>query len=257
MEAKGRPCALVTGGRQGIGRGIALALARDGWDIVINDVIEDGAVAETLHAIGALGGQRAFVRGDVADLAGHAALVDAAFGCFGGVDALVNNAGVSVRTRGDLLDVAPDSFDRLMDINLRGPFFLTQTVARRWLTETPRQARSIINIASMNSTIVAPDRAEYCLSKAGVSMMTQLFAVRLAEAGIAVFEIRPGVIRTAMTAVATARYDKLIAEGISPIRRWGEPADIGAVAASLASGGFHFSTGEVIHVDGGLHIARL
>jgi NAD(P)-dependent dehydrogenase (short-subunit alcohol dehydrogenase family) len=250
-------CVLVTGGRQGIGRGIALAFARDGWDVVINDVVEDGAVAETLDSVRALGVRAGFVRGDVADLAGQAGLVAAAFGCFGDVDALVNNAGVSVRVRGDLLDVTPDSFDRQMDINLRGPFFLTQAVARRWLGEAARRARSIVNIASMNSTIVAPDRGEYCLSKAGVSMMTQLFAVRLAEVGIGVFEIRPGIIRTPMTAVAAGRYDKLIAEGVSLVRRWGEPADVGGVAAALASGRFHFSTGEVVHVDGGLHIARL
>jgi NAD(P)-dependent dehydrogenase (short-subunit alcohol dehydrogenase family) len=224
---------------------------------VINDVVEDGAVGETLDAVAAAGGRAAFVRGDVADLAGHAALVDAAWGCFGGLDALVNNAGVSVRTRGDLLDVTPESFDRLMDTNLRGPFFLTQAVAARWLSAAGTRPRSIINIASMNSAIVAPDRGEYCLSKAGVSMMTQLFAVRLAEAGIGVFEIRPGIIRTPMTAVAAGRYDKLIAEGVSPVRRWGEPGDVGGVAASLASGRFHFSTGEVVHVDGGLHIARL
>jgi NAD(P)-dependent dehydrogenase (short-subunit alcohol dehydrogenase family) len=253
----GAGCALVTGGRQGIGRGIALAFAAEGWDVVINDIIEDGAVGETLDAVRALGVQAAFVRGDVADLAGQAGLVEAAFGCFGGVDALVNNAGVSVQIRGDLLDVTPESFDRQTRINLRGPFFLTQTVARRWLGEAARRARSIITISSMNAAIVAPDRGEYCLSKAGVSMMTQLFAVRLAEAGIGVFEIRPGIIRTPMTAVAAGRYDKLIAEGVSLTRRWGEPADIGGVAASLASGRFHFSTGEVVHVDGGLHIARL
>jgi 3-oxoacyl-[acyl-carrier protein] reductase len=249
-------CVLVTGGRQGIGRGIALAFARDGWDVVINDVVEDG-VAETLSAIEALGVRAAFVRGDVADLAGHAGLVEAAFGCFGGVDALVNNAGVSVRTRGDLLDVTAESFDRLVGINLRGPFFLTQAVARRWLGAVARRARSIVTIASVNATMVGMDRGEYCLSKAALPMMTQLFAVRLAEAGIGVFEIRPGIIKTAMTAVATAKYDRLIAEGISPVRRWGEPADMGAVAASLASGRFHFSTGETVHVDGGLHIARL
>jgi 3-oxoacyl-[acyl-carrier protein] reductase len=252
-----RACVLITGGRRGIGRGIALAFAQDGWNVVINDLVEDADAAETVAAVTAAGGHAAFVQADIADLPGHAALVNSAFGWFGGVDALVNNAGISVRTRGDMLDVQPDSFDQLIDVNLRGPFFLTQAVARRWLTEPERRPRSIINIASVNADMASIDRAEYSLSKAGVAMMTKLFALRLADAGIGVFEIRPGVIRTAMTAVVAARYEARIADGLSPIRRWGEPADIGAVAASLASGRFHFSTGEVVHVDGGLHIPRL
>ena len=248
---------LVTGGRQGIGRAIALAFARDGWDVVVNDVVEDAEVATTLDAVAALGARGAFVRADVAELAGHAALTDAAFAAFGGLDALVNNAGVSVRVRGDMLDAAPDSFDRLLGTNLRGPFFLTQEVARRWLAVPPRRARSVINVSSANAAMASPDRAEYCLSKTGISMMTKLYALRLAEAGIGVFEIRPGIIRTGMTAVAAPRYDRLIGEGFTPIRRWGEPGDVGGVAAALADGRFHFSTGEVLHVDGGMHIPRL
>ena len=183
--------------------------------------------------------------------------MDAAFAAFGGIDALVNNAGISVRVRGDMLDAAPDSFDHLLATNLRGPFFLTQAVARRWLATPPRRPRSIVNIASANAAMASPDRAEYCLSKAGLSMMTKLYALRLADAGIGVFEVRPGIIRTAMTAVAAPRYDRLIADGLSPMRRWGEPADVGGVVAALADGRFHFSTGEVVHVDGGLHIPRL
>ncbi|MGI4945612.1 MAG: 3-ketoacyl-ACP reductase [Janthinobacterium lividum] len=248
---------LVTGGRRGIGRGIAVAFAQDGWDVVINDMVEDAEVATTLEQVTAHGVKAAFVQGDIADLDGHAALVDAVFGRFGGLDALVNNAGVSVRVRGDMLDVAPDSFDRLIGINLRGPFFLTQAVARRWQSTEARRPRSIVNIASANANMASPDRAEYCLSKAGISMMTKLFALRLADDGVGVFEVRPGIIRTDMTAVATARYDGLIEGGLTPIRRWGEPPDVGLVAASLASGRFSFSTGEVVHVDGGLHIPRL
>ena len=249
-----RPSVLITGGRRGIGRGIARAFAAADWNVVINDLTHD---ADTTATLDALGPQGAFIPADIADLATHAALTDAAWSAFGGIDALVNNAGVSVATRGDMLDIAPDSYDRLMDINLRGPFFLTQTIARRWLTEPPSRPRSIINIASFNTVAAAPDRAEYCLSKAGVGMMTQLFALRLADDGIGVFEIRPGLIRTPMTAVAAAQYDAVIAAGRSPIRRWGEPADIGGVAVALAGGAFHFSTGEVINVGGGLHIPRL
>ena len=249
-----RGAVLVTGARQGIGRGVALAFAEAGWRVVVNDVVRDDAAEATMALLGDAG---AFVQGDVADLDGHAALLDAAFGAFDGLDALVNNAGVSVRVRGDMLDVSPESYDRLMSINLRGPFFLTQALARRWLAGPGERARSIVNISSTNAVHASPDRAEYCLSKTGVSMMTRLYALRLADAGVGVFEIRPGIIRTGMTAVAAGKYDRLIAEGFSPVRRWGEPADVGAVAVSLASGGFHFSTGEAVHVDGGLHIARL
>jgi NAD(P)-dependent dehydrogenase (short-subunit alcohol dehydrogenase family) len=253
-----RPRVFVTGARRGIGRGIALAFAGRGWDVVVNDLVEDKDVHDTLDAIRQNGGRAAFVPGDIADLARTAELVETAWAAFGGIEALVNNAGISVARRGDMLDVTPDSFNRLISVNLRGPFFLTQEVARRWLAKPASDhPRSVVNIASTNSDRASPDRAEYCFSKAGVSMMTKLYALRLAEAGIGVFEIRPGIIRTDMTRVAAERYDRLIADGISPIRRWGEPADIGGVAVTLAEGAFHFSTGEVVHVDGGLHIARL
>jgi NAD(P)-dependent dehydrogenase (short-subunit alcohol dehydrogenase family) len=144
-----------------------------------------------------------------------------------------------------------------MDVNLRGPFFLTQDIARRMISAISPHPRSIISLSSANATLVAPDRAEYCLSKTGVSMMTKLFAVRLGESGIAVFEIRPGIIRTDMTAVVKDKYDRLINDGLTPIKRWGEPEDIAKVATSLASGNFHFSTGDAFHVDGGLFIHRL
>jgi NAD(P)-dependent dehydrogenase (short-subunit alcohol dehydrogenase family) len=248
---------LVTGARRGIGRAIAYAFAEAGRDIVVNDIVEDAAARETLDTISAHGARARFLQGDIGDLSMTEALVEKAFAAFGGLDVLVNNAGISVGRRGDMLEVAPESFDRLIAVNLRGPFFLTQAVARRWLGEPPVASRSIVNIASANAYMASIDRAEYCLSKTGVSMMTKLYAVRLAEAGIGVFEIRPGVIRTDMTAVASERYDRLIAEGLTPVRRWGEPQDIGRVALALASGDFHFSTGETVHVDGGLHIARL
>jgi 3-oxoacyl-[acyl-carrier protein] reductase len=254
-----RPAALVTGGRRGIGRAIAWALAASGFDLVVNDVVEDEAATETLAGVAARGGHGAFVRGDVGDLAGHEALVDDAWNAHGGVECLINNAGVSVAARGDLLDVSPESWDRVLGINLRGPFFLTQRLARRMIGDPrPRARRSIVNLASANSFAASPDRGEYCISKTGVSMATKLFAIRLAAHGITVNEIRPGVIRTEMTAIVKEKYDRRIAEGLTPIARWGEAEDIGRAAAALAAGeAFAFTTGEAIHVDGGLHIPRL
>jgi NAD(P)-dependent dehydrogenase (short-subunit alcohol dehydrogenase family) len=253
-----RPRVFVTGGRRGIGRGIAYGFAEAGYDVVINDIVEDEAAAETLAGLRQRGASAAFVAGNIADIDNLPALADSAFAAFGGLECLVNNAGISVKKRGDILDVTPESYDELMNVNLRGPFFLTQQVARRMLAATAGEhPRAIISLSSMNAYIAAPERAEYCLSKTGVSMMTKLYALRLADSGIGVFEIRPGIIRTDMTAVVKDRYDKLIDEGLSPIRRWGEPRDIARVAVQLAGGDFHFSTGDAFHVDGGLHIHRL
>jgi len=253
-----RPRVFITGGRRGIGRGIAYGFAEAGYDVVINDIVEDEAAAETLAGIRERGAGADFIVGNIAELESLPALADRAFAAFGGLECLVNNAGISVKKRGDILDVTPESYDELMNVNLRGPFFLTQEVARRMLAAPAGDhPRSIVSLSSMNAFIAAPERAEYCLSKTGVSVMTKLYALRLAESGIGVFEIRPGIIRTDMTAVVKGRYDKLIGEGISPIRRWGEPRDIARVAVQLAGGDFHFSTGDAFHVDGGLHIHRL
>ncbi len=254
------PVALVTGARRGIGRGIAYALADAGFDVVVNDVVDDAAVRETLETVRAKGRRAAFVRGSIADLAGHAPLVDAAFARFGTIDCLVNNAGIQVKVRGDLLDVKAESFDEILAVNLRGTFFLTQAVAKRMLAESRTAGdppRSIVTISSANARIVGANRAEYCIAKTGLAMMSQLFAVRLAEADVACYEIRPGIIRTDMTAPAKERYDRLIAEGITPIRRWGEPEDVGRTVAALASRLLPFNTGDAFHVDGGLHIKTL
>lgn len=250
--------ALVTGGRQGIGRGVALALAEAGFDVVINDLVADAAAAETAAAVTALGRRAAVVAGDIADLDGQERLVAAAWDRFGGIDCLVNNAGVSVLSRGDLLDVSVESYDRCLDTNLRGPFFLTQKVARRMLA-APAAARhrSIVTVSSISAEVASVSRGEYCISKAGLSMLSRLYALRLAEAGIGVYEVRPGIVRTAMTQPSAERLDRLIADGFTPIRRWGEPADVGRAVATLAGGGLPFSVGQVVLVDGGLTLRTL
>ena len=250
-----RPVALITGARRGIGQGIAFALAAAGFDLVINDLERDADAEATLAGVDARGARASFVAADIADLAAQPGLVDAAF-AFGRLDCLVNNAGVSVLSRGDLLDVAPESYDRCLDVNLRGPFFLTQRIARRMLEQPPpeRGPRSIITVTSVNAETPSISRGEYCISKAGASMLTKLFALRLAPHGIGVFEVRPGIIRTPMTAPVAERYQREIERGITPIARWGEPADVGRAVATAATGGLPFSVGQVIYVDGGLSL---
>jgi NAD(P)-dependent dehydrogenase (short-subunit alcohol dehydrogenase family) len=257
MTAQQRPAALITGGRRGIGRACAEELARRGFDVVVADVGAEG-VEECEAAVRAAGAGFAFVLADVAREAEWGRLVSVAWDAFGGLECLVNNAGVSVASRGDLLDSDPADFDRVLAINLKAPFFLSIAVARRMIeAEAPRGHRTIINMASANATMVSPERGAYCLSKAAVPMLTQLFAVRLARHGITVHEIRPGVIRTEMTAVAKERYDARIAQGLSPIERWGEPVDVARAVAVLAAGDLSFMTGDALSVDGGLHLHRL
>jgi len=255
-----RPRVFVTGARRGIGRGIAWAFAQGGYDVIVNDRVRDDAAEETLAGIMTRGGSSAFLLGDAADPSAQPDLMARAFAAFGGLEVLVNNAGIGVRQRGDMMALTPERYDEQLAVNLRGPFFLTQEVARRWLgaASAPTQRpRSIITISSVNARIVSLERAEYCIAKTGLAMMTKLFAARLAEAGIAVFEIRPGIIRTDMTAGVKERYDRMIAEGVAPTKRWGEPADVGQVALALAGGGFHFSSGDAFYVDGGLHLHRM
>jgi NAD(P)-dependent dehydrogenase (short-subunit alcohol dehydrogenase family) len=252
------PVAVVTGGRRGIGRACATALAGAGFDVVVLDLVEDADAAETLAAIRVLGRRAAFVAGDIAEIERRQALVDALVAAFGAIDCLVNNAGVFATTRGaDLLDVTPESYDRVMGVNLRGTFFLTQEVARRMVAESdarrPRD-RSIITVTSGVVGRPRTDLPEYSFSKTGLALMSQAFALRLGRHGIRTFEIRPGVTRSEMSRDAWGIYEKLIAEGRFPIARIGLPEDVGAAVAMFAAGTLPYSTGGHLYLDGGFHI---
>ncbi|MBE7416770.1 MAG: 3-ketoacyl-ACP reductase [Ideonella sp.] len=255
-----RRIALVTGGRRGIGRAIAYALADEQFDLVINDLAHDAAVDETLSGLEARGAKARFVAGDISALDGHEALVESAWSALGALDCLVNNAGVQTKYRGDMLEIPPESFDRLLDINLRGSFFLTQRVAKRMLSEpagdVTRPRRSIVFVSSGNAVIATAAQADYCISKSGIAMMSTLYALRLAEHGIAVNEVRPGIIRTDMTADVFDKYDGWVKNRGFPLARWGEPEDIGRAVAVIASGSLPYTTGHAFHVDGGIHIRR-
>ncbi|NUS21805.1 MAG: 3-ketoacyl-ACP reductase [Mesorhizobium sp.] len=251
-----RPAAIITGGARGIGLACAEALADAGFDILVADLADKPAdgLAEKITGRGA---KFAYAVCDIADLAAHAALVEATIDAFGRIDCLVNNAGVGAAVRGDLLELKPENFDRALDINLRGTVFLSQAVAKAMLSAAVNSARSIITITSVSAEMASPERADYCISKAGLSMWVKNLALRLAPENIGVFEVRPGIIRTDMTAGVSAKYDALIDGGLVPAKRWGEAADIGGVVAALASGKFGFSTGSVIEVDGALSVPRL
>ncbi len=252
--------ALITGASRGIGRGAALALAERGWSIVVNYRGNAEAAEDTLRAVEQAGGRGLLVQADVSSATDRERLIDETLRHFGRIDALVNNAGMAPRQRVDLLELSEASYDEVMTVNLKGPFFLTQRAAKAMLMlieahTIPRGV--IINMGSISAYTSSVNRAEYCVSKAGLAMMTQLYADRLAEHHINVYEIRPGIIDTDMTSVAKAKYDKLIAEGLTPIRRWGTPEDVGRAVAAIAEGAFPMSTGEVINVDGGFHLRRL
>lgn len=253
-----RGVALVTGGRRGIGKGICLALAEAGWDVAVNDIEHDELMQATLDEISAKGVRAIGVAGDISLREERERIVSKANTTFGAVTCLVNNAGISVKVRGDILNVTEESYDHVMAVNLKANFFLTQLVARQMLDSGQQtQGRCIINISSSNSVLASPERAEYCLSKTGISMATKMFAVRLAAAGVNVYEIRPGVIESDMTQVVRAKYDERIANGLTPIARIGRPDDVGKAVAAIAKGMFPFSTGEHFNIDGGLHIHQL
>lgn len=258
MTTSARPVAIVTGGRRGIGLGIARALAADGFDIAITGIGDSDAATDTMLAdLAALGSQAIYLKGDLADLSGHAATVAAVEDRLGAIGCLVNNAGIASVVRGDFLDLAPENFDAIVATNLRGTVFFTQAVLKAMLHSKAAGPRSIINITSVSAGLTSPERLDYCMTKAGLAAFSQGLALRLADTGISVFEIRPGIIRSDMTAGVSTKYDALIDGGLVPMKRWGEPDDIGNAAAALASGRFSFATGSVINLDGGLAIGRL
>ncbi|HLY62663.1 MAG TPA: 3-ketoacyl-ACP reductase [Terriglobia bacterium] len=259
--------ALITGASRGIGRGIAIELARSGFSVAINyasghdAALECKRICEQAAPRDCPSGFEIF-QADISQGSDRARLLKSVVERFGGIDLLVNNAGVAPEARQDLLETSEESFDRVMSINARAPFFLTQAVANSWIgamkaTEGGGKKPKIVNISSVSAYAASVNRGEYCMSKAALSMMTQLFAVRLAEYGISAYEIRPGVIETDMTSPVKAKYDQLISSGLTPIPRWGKPEDVGRAVAAIALDRFPFSTGEVINVDGGFHIRRL
>jgi 3-oxoacyl-[acyl-carrier protein] reductase len=252
--------ALVTGAGRGIGRAIALALAAQGWAVAINYRSDQTSAQEVLRIANDVSGENLLVQADISRAEDRRRMTEKILDHFGRLDLLVNNAGMAPRQRQDLLEVGEASYDEVLAVNLKGPFFLTQQVARIMIDllssgviTNPR----IINIGSISAYTSSPNRGEYCLSKAGLSMLTALFADRLAEYGIGVYEIRPGVIATDMTGPAKEKYDRLIAEGLTPIQRWGQPEDVAKAVIAIAEGYLPFSTGEVINVDGGFHLRRL
>jgi NAD(P)-dependent dehydrogenase (short-subunit alcohol dehydrogenase family) len=254
-----RRVALVTGGTRGIGKGVARSLASDGFDLALCGVREEAQVTGVLEELRAKGGEVRYFRADIASRDERERLVAGVRSAFSRLHLLVNNAGVAPAVRADLLESGEDSFDRLLSINLKGPYFLTQAVAR-WMTEQKQQAGyqgAIVFVTSMSAEVASTNRGEYCVSKAGLAMTARLFAVRLAGSGIPVYEVRPGIVHTDMTAAVAEKYDRQIGEGLIPQGRWGEPEDVGRVVAALARGDAAYSTGAVVMVDGGLTIPRL
>lgn len=252
--------ALVTGGARGIGFGVAQCLARDGFDLAVCGVREASQVESAIAELRGLGAEVLYVQADVSDRAARATLLAEVRARYGRLHVLVNNAGVAPNVRADLLEATEESFERLIRINLQGPYFLTQAAAR-WMVEQKKQDPAfkgcIVNVSSVSATVASINRGDYCISKAGVSMATQLWAARLGEFDIPVYEVRPGVIKTDMTSGVTAKYDKLIGDGLLVQGRWGAAEDVGKAVASLARGDFAYSTGQVLMVDGGLTLQRL
>jgi len=262
--ASTRPVSLVTGAGRGIGRGIAVELGRLGHAVVINYAGNSEAAEECLRLVREAGGEGTTLRADVSSSADRARMVDEVVAAYRRIDLLVNNAGVAPAARADLLEAGEESFDRLVSINLKGPYFLTQLVARRMIQQVERGdvlaafgRPRLVTVTSVSAYAASVNRGDYCVSKAGLAMMTKLYAARLAEHGINVYEIRPGVIATDMTGGVKEKYDRMIEQGVWPIRRWGEASDVARAVASIARGDLPYSTGEVINVDGGFHLRIL
>ncbi|MCI0379223.1 MAG: 3-ketoacyl-ACP reductase [Gemmataceae bacterium] len=257
-----QPVALVTGGSRGIGRGICVELARSGFAVCINYHGNEPAARETLRLCAEVanpdGRGSDICQGDVGQAADRERLVQTALGRWQRLDVLVNNAGITSVGRLDILEATEESWDQVLAVNLKGAFFLTQRVAQAMMrlaqSPPPSYQPAIVNISSVSAYALSTNRGDYCISKAGLSLATELWALRLAEHGIRVYEVRPGIIETDMTAAAKEKYDQLLAEGLTPIRRWGTPQDVGKAVAALVLGAIPFSTGEVINVDGGYHL---
>lgn len=259
MTGGSRGVALVTGGTRGIGLGIARALARDGWDLAVCGVRAEADVATVIASLREAGGAVHYHRCDVADPGDRARLLEEVQ-ARGGVNALVNNAGRAPSVRADILDASEDSFDALISTNLRGPYFLTQAIARAQRArrhDDPAFRASIVFITSVSADMASTNRGDYCVSKAGLAMTVKLFASRLASDGIPVYEVRPGIIATDMTAGVQDLYTRRIADGLVPEGRWGRTDDVGRVVAALVRGDLPYATGSVIHVDGGMSVPRL
>lgn len=270
------PVALVTGSSRGLGRGIALELAAGGFSVAVHYVGNEAAARETLSLCEAAASRRArpaqarpaasaprfrAFRADLSDPAARRGLAEEVFSSFGTLDALVNNAGIAPRVRADILEASEESFQELMDTNVRGPYFLTRDVARRWLSgprDTPLSGgRKVVFVTSISAETASTSRGDYCMSKAALSMAAKLWAARLAPEGIPVYEVRPGIMLTDMTSGVKGKYDALIAQGLVPQGRWGTPEDVGRAVRALLEGAFPFSAGGIFDVDGGFHVSRL
>lgn len=259
MSPNQRPVALVSGARRGLGRAISCHLARVGYDLVINDLVEDEEVEDTKSEIQKLGANCVFIKHNIAEVENQEQFVGQVQEAFGRIDCLVNNAGVQVPRRVGVLEIEPDEFDQVLDVNLRGTFFLTQEVAkimRCACANGSDHRRAIISITSANSHFASTDKAPYCLAKSALSMMTSLFALELGPHNVAVFEIRPGLMLTDMTREVRTKYADFV-DQTTLFGRWGEPEDIGLAVANLATGAIPYASGQVINVDGGMHIPRM
>ena len=259
-EIKIKKVALITGGTRGIGFGIAQALARIGCDLALCGTRPLEAVEEAIAELRSSGTEVLYVRANIADSVDRRNLIEAARSRFGGIHLLINNAGIGPKIRADILDATEESFDEVLGTNLRGPYFLTQSVVK-WMIEQRKTKDNfwgcVINISSISADVASINRGEYCISKAGVAMATKLWATRLGEFNIPVYEVRPGIIKTDMTSGVAAKYDNLLSSGLTIQPRWGSPEDVGLAVAALARGDFPYSSGSVFMVDGGLSVRRL
>lgn len=252
--------ALITGGSRGIGYGIAKALIKEGWNLALNGMRPESDVQDTLDSLRTGQNEVVYCRGNIGKKEDRRTIVQKTVQHFGHLNVLINNAGVAPKERNDLLDMSEESYDRVLKINLKGTFFLSQLAAKEMVESKEKDADfsgAIINISSISATVISINRGQYCISKAGMSMVTQLFATRLGQNGIPVYEVRPGIIETDMTSTVKEKYDKLFADGLAVQSRWGYPDDVGKAVAGLVRGDFPYSTGQVIMVDGGMTMQRL